>query len=76
MTDQERRRELGDALAAALDDQAGAERYRRYQREARNGTRVRAAGGARPQEFDGRGFPVPQRSASFVERVARLLNSL
>jgi hypothetical protein len=30
---------------------------------------------ARPQEFDARGFPIPQRTRSFLERVARLLNS-
>ena len=29
---------------------------------------------ARPREFDARGFPVPQRNRSFLERVARLLN--
>jgi hypothetical protein len=29
---------------------------------------------ARPQEFDARGFPVPQRNPRFLERVARLLN--
>ena len=28
----------------------------------------------RPREFDARGFPVPQRNRSFLERVARLLN--
>ena len=28
----------------------------------------------RPREFDSRGFPVPQRNRSFLERVARLLN--
>jgi hypothetical protein len=28
----------------------------------------------RPREFDARGFPVPQRSRSFLDRVARLLN--
>jgi hypothetical protein len=29
---------------------------------------------ARPREFDAKGFPVPQRNRSFLERVARLLN--
>ena len=29
---------------------------------------------ARPREFDARGFPVPQRNRSFLDRVARLLN--
>ena len=28
----------------------------------------------RPREFDARGFPVPQHSRSFLERVARLLH--
>ena len=34
----------------------------------------RAADRARPREFDARGFPVPQRNRSFLERVGRLLN--
>ena len=29
---------------------------------------------ARPREFDARGFPIPQGSRSFLERVARLLS--
>jgi hypothetical protein len=29
---------------------------------------------ARPREFDARGFPIPQRNRSFLERVARLLS--
>ena len=73
MTDKGGNRQLGDALAAVLAEQAGSERYRRYQRKATNGGRARAVGGARPREFDARGFPVPQRNSSFVERVARLL---
>ena len=72
MTEQARERSLGDA-AAALSEQAGAERYQRYQREARSG-KERATDGARPREFDAKGFPVPQRNRSFLERVARLLN--
>ena len=28
----------------------------------------------RPREFDAKGFPVPQRNRSYLERVARLLN--
>jgi hypothetical protein len=75
MSDQARQRNLHDGLEAALAEQAGAWRYERYQREARSG-RSRAADRARPQEFDANGFPVVQRSRSFVERVARLLNPM
>ena len=74
MSDQARQRNVIDGLEAALSEQAGAARYARYQREARSG-RPRADR-ARPQEFDTNGFPVVQRSRSFVERVARLLNPL
>jgi hypothetical protein len=42
--------------------------------ELRSGSR-RAAEGPHPQEFDTNGFPVPQPSTSFVQRVARLLDS-
>jgi hypothetical protein len=55
-------------------ERAGVERYQRYQRTVRNGNRH--AVGARPREFDENGFPVPQRSPSFLERVGRLLNPL
>jgi hypothetical protein len=72
MSDQAQERGLGRALEAFLSEQPGAERYRRYQREIRSG-KARTGDGARPQEFDARGFPVEQRSPSFVERVARLL---
>ena len=34
----------------------------------------RATERPRPREFDARGFPVPQHSRSFLERVARLLH--
>jgi hypothetical protein len=34
----------------------------------------RATDRPRPREFDARGFPVPQHSRSFLERVARLLH--
>jgi hypothetical protein len=51
------------------------ERYERYQREVRSGAR-RLPAGARPREFDENGFPIPQRSPSFLDRVGRLLNPL
>jgi hypothetical protein len=35
---------------------------------------VAEADRARPREFDARGFPIPQHSRSFLERVARLLS--
>jgi hypothetical protein len=75
VSDRARQRTLDDGLEAALAEQAGAARYERYQREARSG-RPRVVDSARPQEFDTNGFPVLQRSRSFVERVARLLNPL
>jgi hypothetical protein len=55
-----------------MSDQAR-ERYHRYQREVTSGTK-RAMAGPRPREFDARGFPIPQRNPTFLERVARLLN--
>ena len=75
MSDQAPQRNLDNALEAALAAQVGEARYERYQREVRSGM-PRAADRARPQEFDTNGFPVVQRSRSFVERVARLLNPL
>jgi hypothetical protein len=74
MSDQARQSLLGDAVAAARE-RAGVERYMRYQREVRSGKGL-TADGARPREFDAKGFPIPQRNPSFVERVARLLNPL
>jgi hypothetical protein len=72
MADPDGHRGLQNAVKAILDDEAGAEQYRQAQREATSGNRD--ADGARPLEFDESGFPIPQRRASFVERVARLLN--
>jgi hypothetical protein len=75
MSDEARRRKLDHAVERALAEQAGASRYERYQRDVRNG-RPGAGDQARPQEFDTNGFPVVQRSRSFIERIARLLNPL
>jgi hypothetical protein len=72
MNGQARQRELGDAVEAALKEQAGAERYQRRQRQARRG-KAEAVERPRPLEFDGNGFPVAQRIPSFVTRVSRLL---
>jgi hypothetical protein len=71
MSDQVRRRlDLLNALNAALSERAGAGTGQRAQRQPR-----RAAGSAperpRPLEFDANGFPVTQRSSSFITRVAR-----
>jgi hypothetical protein len=49
--------------------------YQRYQREIRSGNGGVAAA-PRPREFDENGFPVPQRTPSFLERVGRILNPL
>jgi hypothetical protein len=65
-----RPRDLGDALAAALKEHAGAERYHR-QRQVPRGT-AETADRRRPLEFDADGFPVAQRIPSFVTRVAQL----
>jgi hypothetical protein len=72
MDRQARQRELGDAIADALKDQAGAERYQRRQRQAR-GPKAQTVERPRPLEFDRNGFPVAQRIPSFATRVARLL---
>ena len=66
MSEHGRDPKLNGALADTLTDR-GAERY---QWEVR--TR-RASNGQRPQEFDTHGFPVTQRTPSFVQRVARLV---
>ena len=70
MPEQPRPRGASRAMSPATI--SGAERYRRYRREAASGNSG-ASNGARPLEFDESGFPVPQRGRSFVERVARLL---
>lgn len=73
MTGQARQRDLVGALEAALREQAGAEAYRRSQRQARRG-KPDVVDRPRPLEFDRNGFPVAQRNPSFVTRVARLLS--
>jgi hypothetical protein len=72
MNDQARERKL-DRVEAARASQGGAARYERYQRDMRKGM-PRGVDGPRPREFDTNGFPVAQRNASFVQRVARLLS--
>jgi hypothetical protein len=67
-------RELGDVLALVLQEQAGSERYRRRQAQVRRG-RTEPLDRARPLEFDESGFPIAQRTPSFVTRVARLMGS-
>jgi hypothetical protein len=74
MSDQARRRELADALAAVLHQEAGAERYQRSQKQMRRAS-TDAVDPARPLEFDESGFPIAQSSPSFTARVARLLAS-
>jgi hypothetical protein len=73
MIDQAQQREVDHVIAAALREQADAEKYRRHQRRARAGG-AGASDGARPLEFDESGFPVPQRTPGFVQRVTRLLS--
>ena len=69
MTEQRQRRDLHDAISAALSEQAALERYRRSQRQPRPAAMDRP----RPLEFDERGFPLPQSTAKLSSRVARLL---
>jgi hypothetical protein len=68
----EKRRQARDVLAIAVEVPR-ALRFPPNLREAPSGC-VRATDRARPREFDARGFPVPQRNRSFLDRVARLLN--
>ena len=67
----EKRRQARALLAVAVEVTA-AERDASRLREFRGGY-PRSTERARPREFDARGFPVPQPSPSFIERVARLL---
>ena len=69
-----RQREWGDALAVVVNEQTGREKYRRRQRQLRRG-RTETQDRPRPLEFDENGFPVAQRTPSFITRVARLLNA-
>ena len=73
VTEQAPERTLGDVVEAALGEQAGAERYQRYQTKAMSG-KVRVTDVAHPREFDAKGFPIPQRNRSLLERLGRLLN--
>ena len=73
MSDQVSQRELADALRSVLEEQAGADRYRHAQRQARRGT-TNGRERPHPLEYDAGGFPIPQRNPSFVNRVARLLD--
>jgi hypothetical protein len=68
MTDEAPMRDDG-SLDRARSELAGADGYPLYQRTG-------ADEGARPQEYDALGFPIPQRGPTFLERVARLLNPL
>jgi hypothetical protein len=70
-TDAERRR-----WRAAVDDTLNAqaaERYEHRQREMRRG-RARADDGPRPLEFDESGFPIPQPTRRFTQRIGRLVH--
>lgn len=69
-----RGRELDDAFSVVRKELAGAETYRRRQAQVRRG-RTNTADRPRPLEFDENGFPVAQRTPSFVNRVARLLSA-
>jgi hypothetical protein len=68
-----------EALEAAVNGPAGAERQQRSQRQIERprpqAVRSRTVDRPRPLEFDRNGFPVAQLSPSFVTRVARLLSA-
>jgi hypothetical protein len=78
MTETAPQRERLEALEAAVRERAGAERHQPSQRsdkrERPETVRSKSVDRPRPLEFDGNGFPVAQRSPSFVTRVARLLS--
>jgi hypothetical protein len=65
-------RELVGAVEAALTERGGAGRSPPAQRSGRN-REPGAEACAHPLEYDGNGFPTPQRIASFHVRVSRLL---
>ena len=73
LRDRSEKRRQARALLAVAVEVSGAERDPSWPREVRGGN-PRSTDRARPREFDARGFPVPQRNRSFLERVARLLN--
>jgi hypothetical protein len=73
MPQQTWQRNLGDALEAAVREQAGRDHYARSQMLGTGGGTDRA-GRAHPLEFDESGFPVPQTKHGFTTRVARLLS--
>ena len=58
-----------EGLLAEEDD--GYARYRRGRRR----TKQKRSELARPLEYDESGFPLPQDSPGFAQRVARLLNA-
>jgi anti-sigma regulatory factor (Ser/Thr protein kinase) len=71
--DAERGPHLLDLVRALLAEGTGTTTDRRARREAPTRRRGKA-GGSRPLEFDEGGFPIPQTTPGFVERVARLLD--
>jgi hypothetical protein len=73
LRDRSEKRRQARALLAIAVEVTGAERDSSRPKGVRGGN-PRSTDRARPREFDARGFPVPQPSRSFLERVARLLN--
>jgi hypothetical protein len=62
-----------DAVRETLNSLDAAARYENRQRTQRHGRRS-ADARPRPLEFDAGGFPVPQRAASFSQRITRLIS--
>ena len=67
-------RQWRPAVQRALAENVKRERYELRQRELKRGRRGSEGQLARPLEFDESGFPIPQRTGRFVQRVGRLIN--
>ena len=60
------------AVEEVLNTQDAAARYQQRQRELRRRS-ARAGDGPRPREFDEGGFPIPQPTPRFIQRIERLM---
>jgi len=70
MSDQARTREVGNGRGRGQGERVSTERYGRSPNQARGRIPARLVPG--PLEFDEDGFPIAQRSSSFIARVTRL----
>jgi hypothetical protein len=72
MATQAERRQWREAVEHALRAHQQVERYERRQWEIRRGG-AEGRPGPGPQQFDESGFPIPQPSPGFMQRVGRLI---